>query len=116
MTIGRPCVEREHGTEHTKSDKDEGEEHLLNFNGNVVQGCNLKHIHGGGTREEIDAQDSQNEQCRTTHEHERELHGRIFLGTTSPHADEQIHGDEGNLIEHEHGEQVYRDKEPVNTR
>ena len=32
-----------------------------------------------------------------------------------PYTDKQIHGNKGNLVEHEHGEQVYRDEEPEHT-
>ena len=55
-------------------------------------------------------EDAAHQEGRTTHEHERELHRSIFLATGTPHADEQVHGDEGNFIEHEHGEHVDGDE------
>lgn len=30
----------------------------------------------------------------------------------TPDADQQVHGDEGHLVKHEHGEEVHGDKEP----
>ena len=116
MTVGRPCVEREHGTEHSKSDEDEGEEHLLYLRGNVVHGGYLVDIHRCGSTEEVDAENTDDEKCRTSHKHQGELHGCIFLVAAAPYADEKIHRDERNLVEHEHGEEVGADEESEHTR
>ena len=116
MTVGAPCVEREQSTQHTKSDEDEREEHLLDSYGDVVQSGNLVDIHRGGTTEEVDAQNTDDQQGRASHEHERQLHGSILFGTTSPHANQEVHGNQSHLVEHEHGEHVDRDEETIDTR
>ena len=68
-------MEREHCTQHAETDEDEREEHLLDGYWNVVHLCNLNNVHGGGTREIVDAEDADDKQCGSTHEHQRELHG-----------------------------------------
>ena len=108
-------MEGEKGTQHTEADEDEGEEHLLCLHGDVVHLCNLQYVHRCGTAEEIDAEDADDEEGRTTHQHQRELHGCIFLVAATPYTNEQVHGDEGYLVEHEHGEQVGADEEAKHT-
>ncbi len=108
-------MEREHGSKYTETDEDEGEEHLLNLHRDIVHGGNLVDIHGRGTTKVVDAQDTNNEQSRASHQHQRQLHGRILLGTTTPHTNQQVHRDERHLIEHEHGEKVGADKEAEHT-
>ena len=81
-----------------------------------MHGGNLVDIHCGGTAEEVDAENTDNQQCRTSHKHQGELHGCIFLVAAAPYADEKIHRDERNLVEHEHGEEVGADEESKHTR
>ena len=116
MTVGRPCVEREQGAQDAKPDEKEREENVLNLCGNVGHGSYLVNVHRGGSAEEVYGQDADDEQGRTAHEHQGELHGCIFLGSGSPYADKQVHGDEGHLVKHEHGEHVGRDEETEHTR
>ena len=121
MTVGAPCVEREEGSEHTETDEHHGEEHLLQVYGNEARcGGYLGDVHRISAAErpveEVDAQDADDEQCRTAHEHQRQFHGCILFLAAAPHADEQVHGDEGHLVEHEHGEEIDADKEAEHTR
>ena len=109
-------MEGEQGPEHAKADEDEGEEDVLDIVGDVVVGRNLHHVHGRGTVEEVDAEDAEDEQGGASHEHQGELHGRILLLAATPNADEQVHGDEGNLVEHEHGEHIHADEEAEHAR
>ena len=119
MAVGRPCVEGEHGAKHAEAHKGHREEEELPVVRNGIVVSHLKQIHREGARigarVEVDAQNTQHEKCRPAHEHERELHSRVVLVARAPHADEQIHGDEGHLIEHEHSEQVDRDEEAEHT-
>ena len=70
VTVGRPCVEGEERAKHAKSDEYEGEKHLLYALWNVVQGLQFEDVHRGCTTEEVDADDADDEQSRTTHKHE----------------------------------------------
>ena len=115
MTVRRPCVEGEQRTQHTKTDEDEGEEHLLRLYGNVVHGSNLIDIHGGGTAEVIDTQNTDNQQSRASHQHQGQLHGCILLIARAPDTNQQVHGNQRNLIEHEHGKHIGADEEPIDT-
>ena len=36
----------------------------------------------------------------------------VFFFPATPDADQEVHGDEGDLVEHEHGEEVDGDEEP----
>ena len=76
---------------------------------------NLKDVHSLGSGTIIYAKDTDEQECRTTHKHKGKFHGGVFLLSASPYADEQIHRDERNLVEHEHGEEVGRDEETENS-
>ena len=115
MAVGTPRVEREQGAKHTETDEYEREEHVLYVGRYVVVSGNLHHVHGGSTVEEVYSEDTENEQGRTSHEHQRKLHGGILLVAAAPYADEKVHRDEGYLVEHEHGEHVYADEEAEHT-
>ena len=72
-------MEWEQGAQHTESDEDEGEEQVLNVARNAVIGCNRGQFEGVRatieTIEVIDAQQAEDEQSRSSHQHERKLHG-----------------------------------------
>ena len=72
-------MEREQGAQHSEADEDEGEEHLLDVDGNAVVGGNGRQFEGIGAAveavEEVDAQQAENEQRGASHQHEGELHG-----------------------------------------
>ena len=121
MTVGRPCVEGEEGSKHAEANEDEGEKCLLDGYGNKMRrGSYLVDVHGERTAiltvEVVDAEDTEDEQCRTAHEHEGQLHGCILLLARTPDANEQVHGDKSNFVEHKHGEHVGADKEAEDTR
>ena len=80
-----------------------------------MQISNINDIHGLCTTIEVDGQNTDDEKSRATHKHKGKLHCSIFLGTTTPHTDEKVHWDEGNLVEHEHSEEVDGDKESKDT-
>src|SRR3712207_2956383 len=98
-------MEWEQSSKNTKTDKEEGEKYLLNLNRNICHRCNLIDIHGCSSTEIVNTKDSDNQQSRTTHQHQCQLHGRILLRTGSPYTYEQIHWYQRHLIEHKHGEQ-----------
>ena len=114
MTVGTPSVEGEQSTQYTEAQEDEREEESLHFGRDVALG-NFKDIHGFGTGSVEDAEDTNQQEGRTTHQHECQFHGCIFLLTASPYTDEQVHRNQGHFVEHEHGEQVGRDKETIYT-
>ena len=64
-----------------------------------------------GSRMVVDADEAEHEECRSTHEHECELHCGVVLAARSPDTDEKVHGNKCDLIEHEHGEEVDGDEE-----
>ena len=115
MTVGRPCVEWEEGSQHAETDEKQGEEDVLHILGDIGHSRNLIDVHRGGSTEEVDGQDADDEQRRTTHKHQGEFHGGILLGACTPYSDKQIHRDKGYLVEHEHGEHIYRDEEAEHT-
>ena len=108
-------MEGEQSTQHTKTDENEGEEYLLDVNGNVMLGGNFRDNHRVGSAVEVDAENTEDEQGRTSHEHQRQFHGRILLVARTPNTNEQVHGNEGHLIEHEHGEHIHGDEEAEHT-
>ena len=67
------------------------------------------------TVEVVDTQQSENQQSRTSHQHQCKLHGRILLATRTPNTNQQVHRNQSNLVEHEHCEQVGRDEEAKHT-
>ena len=115
MTVRRPCVEREEGSKHTETDENEREEYVLYLRVDIVHGGYLIDVHCCGTTEIVDAENADDQESRTSHKHQRELHGCIFLLARTPYSDEKVHRDEGYLIEHEHGEHVGADEESVDT-
>ena len=116
-------MEGEQGAQHTETDEDEGEEHLLDVDGDIVHSSYLVDVHGGSTTEVVDAQQTDNQQGGTSHQHQRQLHGSILLVAGTPDTNQQVHGNQRYLVEHEHGEHIGADEEascqeakvPVNT-
>ena len=112
-------MEREQRTKNTETDKDEREEDLLNKCRNSIGSSDLHDRHGIGatilTVEEVDAKDADDQQRGSSHEHQRQLHGTVLLWTGTPNADEQVHRNQSDLVEHEHGEEVLRDEEAKHT-
>ena len=72
-------MEWEQGAQHTESDEDEGEEDVLNITRNTVISCNRCEFEGVRTAidaiEVVNTQQSENQQGRTSHQHQRQLHG-----------------------------------------
>ena len=66
----------------------------------------FQEIHGFTTGTIENTQDSNQQESRTTHQHQGQFHGCIFFLSATPYANEQIHGDKSHFVEHEHGEQV----------
>ncbi len=102
-------MKRKKSTQYTKSEEGEGEEEILLFHRHRPL-CQLGDMHAGCARSEINAQDTHQQDHGRTHQHEGQLHGRIFFPSTSPDADQQIHRDQRRLIKKEQGEQIQRDE------
>ena len=115
VTVRAPCVEGEERSQHTETDEDKREEDVLDGLRHGVELSQVCHVHRLRTTEEVDAEDAEDEQGGTTHEHQGQFHGRILLRARTPHADEQVHRDEGDLVEHEHREHVGGDEEAEHT-
>ena len=118
MTVGAPCVEGEEGTENAEADEGHREPNALL---GEVDGMGAAHVvgdvndvHGLATGTIEDTEDAAHEEGRSAHEHEGQFHGGIFFLAAAPDADEEIHRDEGDFIEHEHGEHVDRNEEAEN--
>ena len=113
MTIRRPGVEREQCAQHSKSNEKEGKEKFLDLNRNMNLG-NRKKAEGQLATVrvgiEIQSQQSHQDQCRTTHQHQGQLHGRIFPRTAPPDTDQKVHRDDCNLVKQEQGKQVEGDE------
>ena len=112
MTVRTPCVEREKGPEHTETYEYYREPDSLKRKRDIVESCYLHYVHCRGSGSEIDSENAYQQQGGTAHEHERELHRRIFLAAAAPYAYEQIHRDKGHFVEHEHREEIQRYEEP----
>src|ERR1035437_6617045 len=54
---------------------------------------------------------SKENQCRTKHQHQGQLHGTVFFLATPPHSDQQIFWYHCQFQEEKHHEQVGGDKE-----
>jgi len=115
VTVRAPCVEGEERSQHTETDEDKREEDVLDGLRHGVELSQVGHVHRLCTTEEVDAEDAEDEQGGTTHEHQGQFHGRILLRARTPDADEQVHRDEGDLVEHEHREHVGGDEEAEHT-
>ena len=72
-------MEWEQRAQNAKAYEDEWEEHLLYANGDGMKRSYLHHVHCvGATKlaiEEIYTKDADDQKCRATHQHQRELHG-----------------------------------------
>ena len=120
MTVGRPSVEREHGTQHAEADERQREQHILPAVGDGIVMGDVQDVHRQrlslGSRVEVDADQAEHQEGRATHQHQRQLHRTVVLVAAAPHTNQQVHGNQCDLIEHEHREQVDRDKETEHTR
>ena len=114
VTVRRPRVERKHRAEHPEADERQREEQVLRAHRNRMFG-DFENIHrqltAFGRRMEIDAEDADQQQRRTSHQHQRQFHRRILFPAGSPHADQQVHRDQRHLVKHEHREQINRNEE-----
>ena len=114
VTVRRPRVEREHRAEHSETDERQREEQVLRAHRNRMFG-DFENIHrqltAFGRRMKIDAEDADQQQRRTSHQHQRQFHRRILFPAGSPHADQQVHRDQRHLVKHEHREQINRNEE-----
>ena len=114
VTVGAPCMEREQSSQYAESEEYSREENTLDFCRDVFV-CYFENVHRFSSGSVIDTQDTDKQESRTTHQHQCKFHCGIFLASATPNADKQIHRDKGNLVEHEHGEQVGRNKETEHT-
>ena len=115
MTVGRPGVEGEHGTEDTETCEGEDEPEVLEtarLEGVGTAGVvgDVDDVHRSSAGAVVDTEDTAHQEGGTSHQHQRKLHGRVLLLARTPYADEEVHGDKGDFIEHEHGEHVYADE------
>ena len=112
-------MEWEQSTQNTESDEDEWEEDILDVSRNTMVSCDSCQLEcvltAVDTVEVVDTQQSENQQSRTSHQHQGKLHGRILLATRTPNTNQQVHRNQSYLVEHEHSEQVGRDKEAEHT-
>ncbi len=123
MTVGAPGMEGEHGAEDTEADKAHREEEILPAFGDTLclldVACDIDDVPGKGLSlgrgVVIDTDEAEHKEGGTAHQHQGELHRRIFLASGAPDSDEKIHRDEGYLVEHEHREEVDADEESVDT-
>ena len=119
MTVRTPGVEREHGSEDTESDKRETEEKILPARVNRIVVGYLENVPGelSALRRTvpIDTEKTEHQEGRTAHQHQGQLHCRIFLAARAPHTDQKVHRNQSHLIEHEHGEHVDGNEESEHT-
>src|SRR3712207_1406168 len=104
-------MEREKSPQYSEAEERERKPDALLLEGYVVQLRNLEDIHRCCPRTGKDAENTDQQKSGTAHQHERQLHGGIFLPPRSPDTDEQIHGDQRYFVEHEHGEEIDGNKE-----
>ena len=104
-------MEWEQSTKYTETDEYQWEEDVLNILWHSMHTSQLYHIHCGCTTEVVDTEDTKYQKCRTTHQHQRKLHRRILLWTSTPYSDEEVHWNKCYLIEHEHSKHIRGDEE-----
>src|SRR5574344_405296 len=115
MTIRTPCMEWEKCSKNAETNEYEWEEYLLNIYWNIMKGCDCIEIHCLCSTEIVDTQNTNNQQSTTTHQHQGKLHSCIFLRTCSPYTNKKVHWYQCYFIEHEHGEDIGRNKEAEHT-
>ena len=115
MAVGAPCVEGEHGAENAEANECHREKECLPAVADSIVLGNLENVpcklSAFGSAMVVYADEAEHQECRSTHEHKGELHGRVVLAAGTPDTDEKIHGDKGDFIEHEHREEVDADEE-----
>ena len=104
MTVRTPCVEREKGAQYTEAEESQREPDALLCKRYVVQLRDFEEVHSGCSRTEIDSENTDQQEGRTTHQHESQLHGCIFFTSRSPYTNQQVHRYQCDFVEHEHGE------------
>ena len=110
VTVGAPCMEWEQGAKNTESQEYHREEDALHF-GRDLQFHNFKNVHGSASGSVEYTQDTDKQECRATHQHKGKLHGCVFFLSATPYTDKQVHRDKSYFVEHEHSEEVGRNKE-----
>ena len=99
--------------QYTKTEECQWEPDALLCKRYVVQLCNFEKIHGGSSRTEIDSENTDQQEGGTTHKHECQFHGCVFFASRTPYTNQQVHRNQCDFVEHEHGEQVdgYKESE-----
>ena len=111
MTVGAPCVERKECAQYAESQEGEREPDALLCERDVVQPGYFEDVHCRPAGTEEYAQNTDQQESRTTHQHQGQLHGCVFLASRAPYTDQQIHRDQRDFVEHEHCEQINGDEE-----
>ena len=96
-------MEGEQGAQYSETQEDKREEDALHFVRNMQFGY-LQQVHGFAACTIEDAEDTDQQEGGTSHQHQGQLHGCVFFTSATPYADQQVHRDQGYFIEHEHGE------------
>ena len=130
VSIGRPRVERPKSRQQAEPDHYEQEHHTLE---EVGEGATLlgprrfaerEDVEGRGSRLDVDRHDDDPHEHAARDDHQDELQRPVLLrageilerGAAPPHADEQVHRHDGQLVEEEEKEEVSRDERPVHAR
>ena len=78
MTVGAPCVEGEHSTQHAEANECHREEEFLPAMRDGIVLDNLKNIPCQlttfGSRMIVNTDQAEHQECGTTHEHQRQFH------------------------------------------
>ena len=103
-------MEWEQRTKNTETDEEQWEEHVLyalrDSVSTIGMVSDIQDFESLSTTVEVDTQDTDKQEGGAAHQHQCQLHGGVLLASRPPYTDKQIHGNKGNLVEHEHGEQV----------
>ena len=143
VTVGRPGVEGPKAGQHTKPNHEQGEDPVLECRAEhtgLGQPPHLNHGEGGAAgigRHHVHRQYAHPNEHTARHQDEHQLHRAIFLGpvvgtqvkgqdtpqplavavehgTAAPHANQQVHGQHGQLVKEEQEEQVLDNEDAKN--
>ena len=120
VTVGRPGMEGPQTGQNAKANHEQREYPVLE---GFIEQASLRHLTQQGDRESgescvgrlgVQSQDADPDQDAATHQVQHQLHCTVLfgaqkaaeVGAAAPNADQQVHGQHGQLVEEEQEEQV----------
>ena len=123
MAVRRPCVERPESGQHAAADQEQREDDLLEVLV-VLDLVKLRQVECANARLYKDSEDPDEDEHAGAYQDHRQLDGAVLLSPRergertgrAPDANQQIHREDGQLVEEEPEEQVKRGKHAKHAR